>query len=339
MVTYNHVNFIAQAIESVLMQETNFEYELVIGEDYSTDGTREIVKSYAEKYPDKIRTLLHPHNLGSGIKGVKNGRLNLIATLKACKGEYIAFLEGDDYWTNPLKLQKQVEFLEKHSDYVGSFHDTELLYEEGQPIKTGILKDWKEQLDVSLEDIVSPVTPFHTSSFVVKHKVIEKLPKQFVRFQSGDWTFYIISAAQGQFRRIPEYMSSCRRHKGGITRTKSHQGVKFYLGRIYMFRSLKKHVKNMIKEEFDTTIHFFEHKLIDFSLLNKDRLLPSLQDIKLFMIDCGIITTSKILFRIIVVNLKRIISPLLPIVLKKFIHDLKKILNNNKNKLINDEFT
>ena len=82
MVTYNHVNFIGQAIESVLMQETDFEYELVIGEDCSTDGTREIVRDYAEKYPDKIRTLLHPHNLGSGIEGIKNGRLNFIAKNK-----------------------------------------------------------------------------------------------------------------------------------------------------------------------------------------------------------------------------------------------------------------
>ena len=115
MITYNHERFIAQAIESVLMQETDFSVELIIGEDCSTDGTRQIVKDYARKYPNIIRPLLHEQNLGSNN--------NCVSVLKACRGKFIALLEGDDYWTDPRKLQKQVRFMEEHPKCGMCFHD------------------------------------------------------------------------------------------------------------------------------------------------------------------------------------------------------------------------
>src|SRR5687768_16687744 len=106
MITYNHEAFVAQAIESVLMQKTDFDFELVIGEDCSTDKTREIVNGYKSKYGERIRVLLPAKNLGIN--------RNLKQTLLACQGRYIALLEGDDYWTSSLKLQKQVNFLDTH---------------------------------------------------------------------------------------------------------------------------------------------------------------------------------------------------------------------------------
>lgn len=108
MITYNHEEYIAQAIEGVLMQKTDFPFELVIGEDCSTDRTREIVLDYQKKYPEIIRVITSDKNVGMH----KNG----LRTNKACRGKYIAFCEGDDYWTDPLKLQKQVDFLERHPD-------------------------------------------------------------------------------------------------------------------------------------------------------------------------------------------------------------------------------
>jgi glycosyltransferase involved in cell wall biosynthesis len=106
MMTYNHERFIAQAIESVLEQKTSFDLELVIGEDCSTDGTRKIVAEYARKYPEKIKAMFRETNLGMTANGIQ--------TLRECRGRYIALLEGDDYWTDPLKLQKQVDFLDVH---------------------------------------------------------------------------------------------------------------------------------------------------------------------------------------------------------------------------------
>ena len=109
MITYNHEQFIAQAIESVLMQETAFVVELVIGEDCSTDGTRRIVQAYAAKYPNVIRALLPEKNLGMA--------RNYQAVWQACGGKYIAWLEGDDYWRTPQKLQKQVALMEANPHY------------------------------------------------------------------------------------------------------------------------------------------------------------------------------------------------------------------------------
>ena len=109
MITYNHENFIREAIDGVLMQKTDFPIELIIGEDCSTDGTRKIVMEYARKYPDIIRPLLPDSNLGM--------MKNFIETMQAATGKYIALCEGDDYWTDPYKLQKQVDFLEANEEY------------------------------------------------------------------------------------------------------------------------------------------------------------------------------------------------------------------------------
>jgi len=108
MITYNHKPYIAQSIEGVLMQETDFPFELVIGEDCSTDGTREIVFAYQKKHPDIIRVITSGKNVGMN----KNSR----RTSKLCRGKYIAFCEGDDYWHHPEKLQIQVAYLEAHPE-------------------------------------------------------------------------------------------------------------------------------------------------------------------------------------------------------------------------------
>jgi len=108
MVTYNHAPYIARAIEGVLQQKVSFPIELVIGEDCSTDGTREIVFEYQKKYPDIIRVFTSDHNVGAS--------QNYKRIRKPCRGRYIAFCEGDDYWHHPLKLQKQVDYLERHPE-------------------------------------------------------------------------------------------------------------------------------------------------------------------------------------------------------------------------------
>ena len=108
LVTYNQKEFIKDAIESALMQKTNFEYEIVIGDDYSTDGTLEICIDYANKYPNKIKVLRRERNLGL--------LMNFFETIKKCRGELIAYLEGDDYWLTDNKLQQQAEILLKDND-------------------------------------------------------------------------------------------------------------------------------------------------------------------------------------------------------------------------------
>lgn len=108
-ITYNHEPYIRKCIEGVLMQQVNFTMEFIIAEDCSTDGTLAICKEYAEKYPNLIELITSENNVGA----IANER----RAMKAAKGKYIAFCEGDDYWTNPLKLQKQVDFLEANPEY------------------------------------------------------------------------------------------------------------------------------------------------------------------------------------------------------------------------------
>lgn len=139
--TYNHSPYIAQCIEGALMQETDFPYEIIIGEDESTDGTREICIEYAKKYPEKIRLFLRREEDKIWINGVKTGRFNFVENLKASRGKYIALCEGDDYWVDKEKLQKQVDFLEEKKSLVLCFHDSVIIDENDAVISESRLNN------------------------------------------------------------------------------------------------------------------------------------------------------------------------------------------------------
>jgi glycosyltransferase involved in cell wall biosynthesis len=119
IITYNHVNYIQRALEGVLMQKVNFQFKIIIADDFSTDGTRDILLDYEKKFPSLISLILQPKNVGP-LK-------NWIDLIKTPKSKYIAYFEGDDYWTDCLKLQKQVNFLEKNIDFVICYHNALIL--------------------------------------------------------------------------------------------------------------------------------------------------------------------------------------------------------------------
>jgi glycosyltransferase involved in cell wall biosynthesis len=120
--TYQHADFIHACMEGVLMQETEFPFEIIIGEDESDDGTREICKEYAEQYPEQIRLFLHRRENNIHIRGRPTGKFQQIYSRFKCHGKYIALCQGDDYWTDPKKLQKQVEFLESSPSHIMTYH-------------------------------------------------------------------------------------------------------------------------------------------------------------------------------------------------------------------------
>ena len=115
--TYQQVDFIRECIDSILMQQTKFTFEILLGEDDSNDGTREICLEYAKKHQDKIRLFLHSRENNITINGKPTGRFNFMYNLSKARGKYIAFCEGDDYWIDKLKLQKQVDFLSSNRDH------------------------------------------------------------------------------------------------------------------------------------------------------------------------------------------------------------------------------
>jgi len=193
MITYNHAPYIAQAIEGVLQQETNFPFELVIGEDCSTDGTREIVFDYQKKYPDVIRVITSEKNVGV--------HKNSMRTFKVCRGKYIALCEGDDYWTDPNKLQMQVDFLESHKDYVICVHNCMRIYEDctKKPHPRSDLTNIQKE-ELTIDDFIKGYfyPPGHTSSAVFRNGLIKTLPEWYYRSVSGDLPFFILIAEHGK---------------------------------------------------------------------------------------------------------------------------------------------
>lgn len=188
MVTYNHEKYIQQAIESVLMQKTDFYYELVIGEDCSTDKTKNIVIAYKKKYPRIVRMFINKINVGAG--------LNFIHTLKACKGEYIALLDGDDYWTDPYKLQKQVDFLNNHHAYTICSHNVYVTQDGSTELPIEWLGNTHRKTS-TLEDILQYGSGGATCSLVFQKKSIFPLPKWYHSLPGGDWALQILSTTHG----------------------------------------------------------------------------------------------------------------------------------------------
>ena len=209
MITYNHEPFIAQAIEGVVMQKTNFRIELVIGEDCSTDSTRKICEDYAIKYPEIIRLLPSEQNLGMSQNGIR--------TLRECKGKYIALLDGDDYWTDPLKLQKQVDFLEGNSDYVLCFHRVNILKTNDEIIEDFITKV-PENYE-AIDTLARLGNYIHTPSVVFRN-IIKSFPPEFEQSPIGDYFLYMMLAKHGKLKYLEEKMAVYR-DKVGIWSDKS----------------------------------------------------------------------------------------------------------------------
>ncbi|MCX5807669.1 MAG: glycosyltransferase [Proteobacteria bacterium] len=184
MITYNHEPYIAKAIEGVLMQKTGFPFELIIGEDCSTDRTREIVLEYQKKHPNIIRVLTSESNVGM--------HKNLRHVYDACRGKYIAYCEGDDYWHNPLKLKKQVECLESHPD-VGLVHSDAAwhLVEKKKTISTFYknrpIVNLPRQGAVLLHNIITFKYPVVTCTVMVRTSILMEIRKECQYEFSDKW--------------------------------------------------------------------------------------------------------------------------------------------------------
>lgn len=204
--TYQHVQFVAQAIESVLIQRAPFPYEIVIGEDCSSDGTREIVRGYAKRHPDLIRAVLPEQNLGHG--------QILVRTIEATRAPYLAYLDGDDYWTSPAKLRRQVEYLEANPDCHSCFHDVSLVYDAaGTP--SGSLTPGFAETKLGLADILGECF-VPAPSMLFRKEVAESLPAWSFESAWIDWVIHIRAAELGPLGYIREPMAAYRAHDGGM---------------------------------------------------------------------------------------------------------------------------
>ena len=232
MVTYNHAPFITQALDSVLMQETDFDYEIILGEDESNDGTREVCIDYANRYPDSIRLFLRSREDVIHINGRPTGRLNFVENLKAASGKYIALLEGDDYWTDPHKLQKQVEFLETNAEFSMCGHWIKDVGGNGEILDKQTFTGTNCPQIFSVEHALAG-TPLHTNTWLVRRNIIEYILSDkekmslFSRLPAGDDPFLLMILTQGLGYSFPEYMGVYRIHLGGHWTTRSEVFKRF----------------------------------------------------------------------------------------------------------------
>lgn len=204
MITYNQARFIAAAIESVLMQRAPFAYELVVGDDGSTDGTRDIVRQYAERHPDIVRPLWTDRNLGM--------LPNFLRCWKACRGQYIAVLEGDDYWIDPGKLAAQVEAMDRHPEWSMCFQRVRVVFDDGRPPTEHPLGPQKPVFDV--RDLLqrNPVQP---CGVLYRAGRLGELPARFEQLALGDWPLAILHALNGDVGFLDEVMAVYRQHGEG----------------------------------------------------------------------------------------------------------------------------
>jgi glycosyltransferase involved in cell wall biosynthesis len=213
LITYNHAPFIAQAIESVLMQQTSFDFELLIGEDDSLDGTRQIVTDYQARYPDRIRLFLNDRKEVVYVNGKPTGLWNAANNIRHSRGEYIGLLDGDDYWTSPLKLQQQVEFLEKNRDCAMCFHNVRIL-DEADPASEELhhIKPMRAKYDI--EDLLGG-NFMHTCSVMFRSRLFEEFPRWFFKCPMGDWPLHVLNAQHGRIGYLDEVMAVYRKHGKG----------------------------------------------------------------------------------------------------------------------------
>lgn len=250
IITYNHKDYLEQAIRSVLTQCVNFQIEILIGDDASTDGTSEIVYRFSQQYPNLIYGIVRKENVGA--------TRNAYLLLQQARGEYLASLEGDDYWTDSYKLQKQVDFLDAHPEWIGCTHRITCVDKAGKRVaKT---PRWISKKDIfTLQDFQGIKLPGQTSSLMRRNIFLEPKHDYSILYKAdpmvSDRTAALIFLLQGNFYRMADEM--------GVYRSITSRGCEnltsqlFYTDeRLWKDYLLTCKMERYAKQEFGTVVEF-----------------------------------------------------------------------------------
>lgn len=270
LITYNHDQYVAQAIDSILMQKTNFDWKLVIADDCSKDNTREILKRYQQKYPEKIHLILQEKNVGPAT--------NFIQLITYPNSKYIAYLEGDDYWIDENKLQKQVDFLEQNDDYV--IHSSGARF-----IKNGMLTE--ETIGFEKESKSFVISDFFRNNNLVSctimyRNVLKEFPDFYKEMAFGDWFLYILlmHKTNGKSYRLNENFSAYRIHNTSAMASLTDET--FFNKHLVHVVQIKKFLKlNGNNKEIVNSINYYAMQL--FKLTAKNSFVKS---VKVFLLNC-----------------------------------------------------
>ena len=274
VLAYNHSQYIRKCIDGVLMQQTCFKFEILIHDDASSDGTADIIREYYELYPTIIKPIFQAENKYS--KGIPIGANYLYPI---AKGDYIAECEGDDYWIDPFKLQKQVDILDSHSNLIAVVSNSIIVDNSGSIISTGInnIVPGNVQGTYNLHDFFRNVHQYPTATILYRNVHREEITKKQIHTWSkylSDWTYWAILHSYGDFYYLDEVTSAYRVNPNSVTHTtnrieraKAHMSIcktlsevlpqeyKVYLrksGWMYFsvamaYRKEKKYIKMLIK--------------------------------------------------------------------------------------------
>ncbi|MFC5711440.1 glycosyltransferase [Thalassorhabdus alkalitolerans] len=234
-ITYNHEKYIREALDSLLMQETSFEYEILVHDDASTDRTQEIIRDYQKKHPDIIKPYFQKVNQYS--KGIR--RIGIKFNLPRAQGKYLAICEGDDFWNDPFKLQKQVDYMENNKNCTMCCHASDKVHNDGT--KIGEIRPFTKNIIISPEEMILGGGGFiATNSMLYRKSLLETPPKFYENAPVGDYALQIYFSFMGECYYIDEVMSAYRKGVKGSWSSKLSGGKK---GRDFSVT----HWKNTIK--------------------------------------------------------------------------------------------
>ena len=229
--TYNHEDTIAQCLDGILMQSTDFEFEILLGEDESNDRTRDICIAYAEKYPEKIRLFLHRRENNIHINGKPSGKFNSCFNYSKVRGEYFAICEGDDFWTDNQKLQKQVEALDDNPNATLCYTRVNLMDRSGnvQSDEQSITEKRFRQITDSSRLSISPLLEvgnfIHTCSMMGRSNALD-IPFEFIKSPVGDYLLYILLTQNGQeIIKLDNPPTAVYRNETGTWSAQSHRNI------------------------------------------------------------------------------------------------------------------
>lgn len=210
-ITYGHEKFIKDTINGVLMQEVDFPIEFIISDDCSPDKTEKVVQYYIDNHPKGNWIKYTKHAINKGMNP------NFVWALNQCKGNYIALCEGDDYWVDPLKLQKQVDFLENNPGFTICFHKVKVLQDKNFSTDENIENRFPLNMDgvASLDDLLLNGNFINTTSVVFKSNlIINDLPNELLYSPVGDYILHVINAKKGLIKRFDDKMAVYRKGVG-----------------------------------------------------------------------------------------------------------------------------
>jgi len=243
MLTYNHEHYIKRSIDAILAQQTNFTFKIYLGEDCSTDATGDICASYAKEFPGKIDLTKNPKNLGSYLSA-----MNIYDKCFSSGASYIALCEGDDYWTDPLKLQKQVDFMDAHPNVGLCFHRANILRKDGS-LSLHPIPAISDTCEYEYADLLEQNNFITTASVLFRNPTNFMFPTWFTNIPFGDLGLYkLVTNKKRGIKCLDEVMSVYRIHGEGIysklsTLEKIEQYLSFYKT-IYPF--LNKEEQNIV---------------------------------------------------------------------------------------------